>query len=123
MSKPIVRFIVTDVHVGLGHAGLNEVIRAHKKKNKLFAQVMKEDGGLVLFLNGPKNACKLFAENGSVIGYLRLPGQITERSIDFIPATFGGSLEYSSAVRSAFKKFLAVEKTRTNVDKSQLQTG
>lgn len=124
--KPTVRFVVTDVHMGLGHVGLNEVIRAHKKKNPLFAKVMNGDGGLVLFLNTSRTAAKLFMENGEVIGYLRLPGggRLTEKSIDFVPKTFGGSIEYSSAVKSAFKKFLDIEsETKKVADKSNLYAG
>lgn len=98
--------------MGLGHAGLNDIIREQKKKNPLFAKVIKDDGGLVLFINTRRTAAKLYQENGEVIGYLRMPdgSRITERSIDFIPKTFGGSVEYASAVKAAFKKFLEVEK-------------
>lgn len=109
--KPQVKFVITDVPMWLSHAGLNEVIRVHKKKNDIFKAGIK-DGGLILFLNAPRTAAKLFSENGEVIGYLRLPngGKLTERSIDFIPKTFGGSVEYSSAVKRDFKKFLEEEK-------------
>lgn len=120
--RATVRFIITDTHMGLGHAGLNEIIRREKRKNPLFAKVMNGDGGLVLFLNTARTACKLYAENGEVLGYLRTDGAITEESVSLIPRTFGGSLEYASAVKNAFKKLLAVEKKSLS-DKAQLQTG
>jgi hypothetical protein len=124
VKSPTVKFVVTDTHMGLGHSGLNEVIRAHKKQNPLFAKVMNTDGGLILFLNKSRTAAKLYAENGPVIGYLRLPaGKLTERSIEFIPETFGGSLQYASAAKSAFKKFLEVEKESKVGAKTQLQFG
>jgi hypothetical protein len=109
MSKIIVRAVIQDVHMGLGHSGLSDVIRAHKKKNKLFAEVMKTDGGMVLFLNASRTAAKLFYENGEVIGYLRMQSKLTAENIDLIPRTFGGSLEYSSAVKNAFKALLQIE--------------
>lgn len=33
MSKPLVRFIIADTHMGLGHEGLEEVISLHKKQS------------------------------------------------------------------------------------------
>lgn len=125
--KQSVRFVITKTHMGLGHTGLNGVIRDYKRKNPLFASIMKE-GGLVLFLNNSYTAAKLYAENGEVIGYLRLPGgeKLTVRSIDFIPKTFGGSLEYSSATKSALKKFLEMDggdKKKSFADKAVLHTG
>lgn len=124
--KPVVRFVITDTHMGLGHSGLNEVIRAHKRKNSLFSKVMNTDGGMVLFLNTSRTAAKLFRENGEVIGYLRLPSgsRLTERNIDFIPETFGGSVQYASAVKNAFKKFLEIDGDRkTAASRSHLHVG
>lgn len=112
--NPCIRFVITDISMGLGHFGLNEVIREHKKKNKLFAKILNTEGGLVLFVNRPRNACKLFSENGTVIGYLRTPGKITASSIDRIPATFGGSVEYSSAVKNALSKLVVSDNEPSN---------
>ncbi len=118
--KPVVRFVITDTHMGMGHSGLNETIRQHKKKNQLFAKVMRNEGGLVLFLNTSMTAAKLFQENGNVVGYLRMPGKLTEKNIDLIPKTFGGSLEYSTAVKSAFNKFFEAEKRQSHSERTAL---
>lgn len=91
MSKPLVRFIIADTHMGLGHEGLEEVISLHKKQSPLFARALKTESDLILFVNKSLTAAKLYASGGRVIGYLRLPrGRvITERTIGEIPATFG----------------------------------
>ncbi len=109
--RPTVKFVITDVHMGLGHDGLNEVIRAHKKKNPLFSRNL--EGGLVLFINKDRTRAKLYAEQGEVIGYLRLANnqKITEKSVHLIPATFGGSVEFSSATKRAFTSLFTIEKT------------
>lgn len=112
MIRPVIRYVITDVHMGLGHAGLNEIIRAQAKKNELFAKAMRVEGGMVLFLNASRTAAKMYRENGEVIGYLRMPSgaRLTEANLDLIPRTFGGSVEYASAAKNAFKKFFEVEK-------------
>lgn len=107
-----VKFVIADVNMGAGHNGLNLIIEAHKKKNKLFAQSIK-DGGLILFINSKRNRAKLYEKGGAVLGYLKLHGRrLTEKSIDSIPQTFGGSVSYSTAVKSAFKKFLEEEEAQ-----------
>lgn len=105
--KRIVRFVITDVHMGLGHDGLNEVIRQHKKKNPLFAKVMTTEGGLVLFVNTAKNKIKLYGPEVEVLGYMRLPTgrSINRETVDLIPATFGGSIEYATSVKKALLTF------------------
>ena len=114
--RPVVKFVITNTHMGLGHEGLSDIIREHKKKNHLFAKVMKQEGGLILFLNNSMTAAKLYSEDGAVLGYLRMPGgrRLTAEAIDQIPRTFGGSVGYSSAVVSALKQFLVVESKRTS---------
>lgn len=116
MSKPLVRFIILDTHMGLGHDGLREVIAMHKKKNPLFARALKTESDLILFINRPLNAAKLFAASGNVIGYLRLPyGRvIDERAVGEIPATFGGSVEYSKAVKAALQSFVGAQSERAS---------
>lgn len=108
--KPVVRFVILDVHIGLGHDGLNDVIRYQKKKNPLFARALKTSDELILFLNKSRSKAKLYSEGGNVIGYLALPrGQvITAKKLDEVPRAFGGSLEYGKAVKSALD---ALEKT------------
>ena len=110
--KPVVRFVISDVNMGLGHDGLNEVIATHKKKNPLFAKVMRNPGELVLFVNVARTKAKLYAEGGEVLGYLRMPVRrtINAETIDRIPNMFGGSVEYSRAVKSAFQKFIEADK-------------
>jgi hypothetical protein len=119
MSKVVVRFVITDVHMGSQHDGLDEVIRIQKRKNPLFAKVLKEDG-LVLFLNTSRTRAKLYREGGEVIGYLRTRDgrKLTESTIDLIPQTFGGSVEYAQATKSAFKKFLEIEKAERQVQEA-----
>lgn len=119
--KPLVKFVITDVNMGMEHSGLTEVIAIHKRKNKLFADSIRVNGGLILFINKPRNAAKLYSDSGHVLGYLRMPGKLTEKNIDTIPATFGGSVEYSNAVKSAFKKFLELDKvTKIKEEKTSL---
>lgn len=110
---PTVGFVVTDIHMGLQHDGLNEVIKTHKRRNALFARAMKDRNKLVLFLNTAKTRAKLFSEDGAVIGYLRLPGnhKLTETTLDLIPATFGGSLEYAQAAKRALKTLFEMERS------------
>lgn len=93
--KPVVRYVITDIFMGMSHNGLQAVIDAHKKQNALFARVIKSPGSLVLFLNVSRTAAKLFAPNGDVVGYLRMRSKLTARMIDRIPEAFGGSVEYS----------------------------
>lgn len=108
--KPVVKFVITDVHMGLGHDGLNEVIKHYKKKNQLFAKTLSLGGGLILFLNTSRTRAKMFMENGSVIGYLRVPtGKLTERSLSIIPETFGGSVEFSKAAKKGLESFFRME--------------
>lgn len=110
-------FVISDVHMGLSHDGLNEVIKAHKKKNPLFARAVKQ-GSLILFVNKSRTKAKLFEQDGSVIGYVRAPGgrKLKASTIDFIPETFGGSVEYSRAVKVAFSKLFEVEAYKTKFD-------
>lgn len=115
MSRATIRFVIQDVHMGLGHIGLSKIIAEQKKRNKLFAQTLRQSGGLILFINTKRTACKVMADGGEVMGYFRpLNGaKITEQSIDMIPATFGGaSFELAGAVKSALKKLLDMEKSR-----------
>lgn len=128
--KPVVRFVITDTHMGLSHDGLTEVIRQHKKKNPLFARVLETEGGMVLFVNGAMTKLKLYSPNSEVIGYLKLTGgrRVSAGSIDQIPATFGGSVEYSRAVKSALSNLVkdskAIEspvyKTKLSFDKTAM---
>lgn len=113
--KPVVRFVITGVHMGLGHDGLAEVIRAHKKKNPLFAKVMNLNGGLVMFVNKNRTKLKLYSEATSVIAYLRLRGRgVTEDAVNLIPRTFGGSVQYANAVKHAFETTVAPVYTRNS---------
>jgi hypothetical protein len=93
--------------MGLGHDGLSEIITKTKKKNTLFAKAM-EQGGLVLFVNKSKTKLKLYSEDASVIGYLRIRGRgITEDAVSLIPRAFGGSVQYANAVKHAFATVVA----------------
>lgn len=114
--KPTIKYVISDVHMGLSHDGLTEVIRSYKKKNKLFAETMAS-GGLVLFINSAQDKAKLFGEGGEVLAYLKMPGRraINEEMINMIPGTFGGSVTYSQAARAAFKGFMALEKRSARV--------
>lgn len=112
--KPTIKFVISECHMGLGHLGLNMVIREHKKKNPLFARSLA-DGGLILFINKNKTACKLFSEGGSVIGYFRDPDgrQLSAQSVDAIPLTFGGSTTHAKAVTSALTRLFQAEVLRS----------
>lgn len=114
-----VSFVISDVHMGLSHDGLTEVIRAHKKKNPLFSRAIKA-GTLVLFVNKGRTKAKLYEQDGAVIGYVRAPGgrKLTPATIDLIPATFGGSLEYARAVKTALGKLLELEAYKTDFKES-----
>lgn len=109
MKKVICKYVIAETNMGLGHAGLDLVIEAHAQDNKLFAKSM-EEGGLILFLNSARTAAKLYEPGGDVIGYLNLRGRkITRRTIDLIPESFGGSMDYSNAAKAALDKFLKHE--------------
>jgi hypothetical protein len=97
--------------MGSSHRGLNQMILDNKKLNKDFAKALKGKSELVLFLNAKRTACKLFRENGTVLGYLRLQdGMIAGTDeIDEIADEFGGSLEYSQVVIQALKDLGEVE--------------
>lgn len=111
--KPQVRFVITDTYMGLSHDGLCEVIRLMKKKNPLFAKTMQIEGGLILFVNKARTKAKLLSESGNVFAYLRIPGdrRLTEESLDELPASFGGSVEYAKAAKTALKNLLQIEKS------------
>lgn len=115
--KPVVRFVITDVHMGLSHDGLNEVIRQYKKKNQLFAKTLQKEPGLILFVNKQRTKAKLYAEKGEVLGYLKMPGDrvIDADSIDLIPTTFGGSVAYSEAAKRGLKAMLDIDKASEKV--------
>lgn len=117
-----IHYVITDVHMGLGHDGLSEVIKQHKKKNPLFAKSIQSESGLILFLNRSRTRAKLFHEHGNVIGYLKLTGErkLTQNSIDLIPLAFGGSAEYSKSARTALKSLLAAESARGPIAKTAL---
>lgn len=124
--KPTVKFVIADVNMGMAHTGLDKLITAHAKANRLFAQSVK-DGDLILFINKKKNRCKLFSHNGEVMGYLRLYGgrTLSQATVDLIPATFGGSVAYSGAVKSAFTRFMQAEESmeKQRRAKTMLLTG
>lgn len=87
------------------------MILDNKKINKEFARALKGKSELVLFLNAKRTACKLFRENGTVLGYLRLQEGVIVGTdeIDEIGAEFGGSLEYSQIVTQALRDLGEVE--------------
>jgi len=102
--KTKIRFVIADVHMGLGRNGLNEIIRLQKKRSHLFAQALKTSNELILFVNKARDKAKLFSQNGSVLAYLFLErGQvISTKSVDMVFHRFGGSApEYSEAVTRA----------------------
>lgn len=111
MSRPVVKYVIPDVHMGSQHDGLDEIIRTHAKKNALFKKAVAS-GGLILFLNTQRTRAKLYRGGGEVIGYLRTRDnrKLTQETIDLIPQEFGGSVEYANAAKSAFVKFLEIEK-------------
>lgn len=110
-----VSFVISDVHMGLSHDGLTEVIKAHKKKNPLFSRAIKT-GTLVLFVNKSRTKAKLYEQDGQVIGYVRAAGgrKLKPSAIDAIPETFGGSVEYSRAVKVALSKLLELDSYKTD---------
>ena len=110
-GKPTVRAVIPDVHMGSSHKGLNQMILDNKKLNKEFARALKGKSELVLFINARRTACKLFRENGTVLGYLRLQDGVVVGTdeIDEIANEFGGSLEYSQIVVQALRDLGEVE--------------
>lgn len=125
MAKPIIKYVIADVNMGLGHAGLDLLIDAHAQDNKLFAKTM-EDGGLILFINTTRTKAKLYEPGGNVIGYINMRGRkLTLRTVNEIPETFGGSVEYSQAAKGAFEKFFKHEheRSREMIAKTQVVNG
>lgn len=100
-----IAFVFTDVHMGLSHDGLNEIVKSYKKKNPVFARSQATSGGLLLFVNKGKTKFKLFSEGGQILSYMKLRvGQpLDEETIEMVAKTFGGSFTYSSSVRNALK--------------------
>lgn len=119
--KKEIRYVIQDVNMSLSFDGLKEIISHHKKKHTLFKKHM-EAGGLILFVNNDRSRCKLFEENGNVIGYYKSPsGMLTEAAIDEIPEAFGGSLTKSEAVKRALKTLLkGSEKKDARLNKTLL---
>lgn len=108
--SPRVGYVITDISMSLSFDGLNNVIREFKKKNQLFRQMLEKDPALILFVNSARTKAKLFSEEGTVIGYLSLGGRkLSAKSIDQIPETFGGSLEYSKATKRALTELFKEE--------------
>lgn len=109
--KPVVKFVITDVHMGLQHNGLSQLIKSFKKKNPILSRAIDVDNCLVLFLNKKRTKAKLFQDNGRVLGYLSLPpGQaLNQKTLNLIPEAFGGSIEYSKTVKNALSKFMDIE--------------
>jgi hypothetical protein len=121
VKKPTVKYVIADVNMGLGHSGLDLLIDAHAMENKLFARTM-EDGGLILFINTARDRAKLYEPGGDVIGYINTRGRkLTYRSLDLIPQTFGGSVEYSQAAKGAFEKFFKFEFERMKAATAKTQ--
>lgn len=99
-----VKYVIQDVHMGLGHEGLSDFVRSYRKKRLI------SESGLILFINKARTKCKIYQEDGQVLGYLSLKvGTLTPKSLDLIPATFGGSLEYSRSAKKALEEFFKSE--------------
>lgn len=103
----MIQYVIENVHMGYGHDGLQEILTAHRKKNPLFSRALTATGGLILFVNKAKTKVKLMHENGACLAYLRIPAHLglCEESIRLIPATFGGSLGLSQAVKKALRGY------------------
>lgn len=118
--KPLVAYIIMDVHMGMGHDGLSQVVLLHRRKNPLFARYIDTKGGLVLFVNKGRTRFKLMHPDGDVLGYCRVPARLgfSEEAVRLVAKTFGGDVEVAEAVRKAFtlappRKF--IEATRMGI--------
>lgn len=109
--KPIVRYVIDDVDLRNGHDGLDLILKKEKKGNDLMTKTLRDKGGLVLFLNTKRTKAKLYSEGGHVLGYFstRSGRKLTPSCLDEIPATFGGSVEYAAAVKTALKQLFRME--------------
>lgn len=111
--RPQVKFIFQGTHMILGHNGLGELIKEERKKNALFRRVYDQGPCLILFINKARTRAKLFSPSADVIGYLRVPAssRLLRKTLDLIPNTFGGSIEYArSVVKALDAMFIAEEK-------------
>lgn len=115
-----VNYILTEVFMGLGHAGLNELIEKHARKNIGFRRAM-ESGELVLFLNKKRDKLKLFGYNREVLGYLKIPAgkKLSLETVNLVPTAFGGSLSYGKAVRAALSAF-TIHEPQTQVQEQRV---
>ena len=88
--KPRVLKVITGVNMGCEHQGLYKLL---KKELGIDLYKIKSDE-LVLCVNRARTAAKMIGCGGSVIGYLRFPGNGFLKGVEslkHISQTFGGS--------------------------------
>jgi hypothetical protein len=106
MSKPRIIQLVENVHMGLGHDGLKDLLKRAK------IDVSKiEDAELVMCLNTKGDKLKVIGCKGMVLGYLKMPNgqKIMKEALQFIPRTFGsGGFDYDAACKSALDEKLNI---------------
>ena len=87
--KPVVRYVVENVHMAYQHRGLKELL---KKDCGVDLLKLKAEE-ICLMVNRDRSAVKAIGYGGSVLGYLRLPkGDVLKiNSVRAISEAFGGS--------------------------------
>ena len=106
-----VRVIISDIHMGAGHKGLNEVIRHQKKLNTDTRKALSENG-LAFFVNTARTAGKLYKEGGETLAYIRLKNGefVSEKQVNKAAEEFGGNLRFSPLFRQQLKDLCLKEK-------------
>lgn len=100
--------VVGDVHMGLGHEGLERVCT---KVAKIDPAKMKE-GELVFFINRARDKIKILGrkqDTGWQLVYLKTPGgqKLMMEAIHYIPQTYGaGKFNYDEACKKALTQSL-----------------
>ena len=91
-----------DVHMGLGHQGLSDLARKHKRSvDKL------EAGDFLLFMNRSQTAFKLYAAGNVIAYYKSTRGRIEPSTITMLPKYFNGTrIDYDGALKEAVEKSL-----------------
>lgn len=75
--------VFTEVHMGLSHGGLSEIVKRKTGRERIKA------GEFAVFVNKGWTACKVLTE-GTILYHREPAGRITVEDIKRLPTVFGG---------------------------------
>lgn len=107
VNGPHVVMIFDNVHMGLGHDGLADIAKKHRKDPARLVP-----GELLMFINRAKDKMKVYGPN-QVIAYLRMPHgrRIVLEAIQYIPQAFArsGKIDYDAALKRVLEAKMAAK--------------